>query len=60
MVPTYKEGRRWNGQTINFEASSGSYMHIDVDKVVSASESYIDHDVLRGGGGGGGKKIMSQ
>ena len=25
---------------------------IDTDKVVSANESYIDHDVLGGGGGG--------
>ena len=29
---------------------------IDTDKVVSANESYIDHDFW----GGGGKKIMSQ
>ena len=27
-------------------------VYIDTDKVVSANESYIDHDVLRGGGGG--------
>ena len=46
----YQRARREEGGNIKQETLKQDQVCIDTDKVVSANESYIDDDVLRGGG----------
>ena len=50
----YHRARREEGGMSKQEILKHAQVCIDTDKVVSANESYTDHDVLKGGGGGGG------
>ena len=57
FVELYYHRARREGGMSKQEILKHAQVCINTDKVVSTNQSYIDHDVLRGGGG---KKIMSQ